>query len=600
MIITVLHFLAISVSLKKIGLGKLLGGLYHLEYGGNTSDAVASNISVSNKNSFTIPASALWHYRFRHVSSLKLEMLCKDFPSIVVNKGLICDICHFAKQRKMPFSLSNNRAPTSFDLVHLDVWGPCSLPSIHAYKYVLTIVDDYFRFTWIVLLKSKSEVRNKVLDFTSLVEDQFAKKIKVLRSDNGTKFHLEDLCRKQVIIHQFSCVETPEQNARVERKHQHILGVARALMMQSAIPKYLWTYAILHAVFFINRMPSLVLDKCSPFQLLHNSLPDLNDLKTFDCLSYASTILAGRSKFDHRAKKCVFLGYQPHMKGAVLYDVLRKQIFISRHVVYHENVFPYHGTLSVNQPQCWDPSSGSIIDSSISPISQQSPPEPTSTLTSPVSKPPDLSPLPLPQDLSDSPPNPELIINHVPIRQSLRPHKPPCHLQDYLCNSSTTTSCTYPIDKHLSYANISTTHKDYIQSLDVVPEPPSYSIASQHPCWVEAMNKELQALESNQSWIIMDKPVDITPIGCKWVYKVKRKADGSLERYKARLVAKGYTQTEGIHFFDTFSPVAKMATVRMLIALAAVKGWHIHQLDVNNAFLHGELKEDVYMTLPPG
>lgn len=94
------------------------------------------------------------------------------------------------------------------------------------------------------------------------------------------------------------------------------------------------------------------------------------------------------------------------------------------------------------------------------------------------------------------------------------------------------------------------------------------------------MNKELQALAANETRGVVDKPAGVTPIGCKWVYKVRHKADGTFERYKARLVTKGYTQTERIDFFNTFSPVAQMATVRTLIAVTEIKGWHIHQLNV--------------------
>ncbi|KAB1209992.1 Retrovirus-related Pol polyprotein from transposon TNT 1-94 [Morella rubra] len=111
---------------------------------------------------------------------------------------------------------------------------------------------------------------------------------------------------------------------------------------------------------------------------------------------------------------------------------------------------------------------------------------------------------------------------------------------------------------------------------------------------------EIQALEDNGTWTITNLPPGKQAVGCKWVYKVKYHSDGSVERYKTRLIAKCYTQQAGIDYTDTFSPVAKMTTVRVLLAVAATNQWHLHQLDVNNAFLHGDSTEEIYMQLPPG
>ena len=114
------------------------------------------------------------------------------------------------------------------------------------------------------------------------------------------------------------------------------------------------------------------------------------------------------------------------------------------------------------------------------------------------------------------------------------------------------------------------------------------------------MAAEIDALEHNHTWSVVPLPPNKRAVGCKWVFKIKYKADGSIERYKAWLVAKSYTQQEGLDYTETFSPVAKMVTVKLFLALAAVQGWGLHQLDVNNAFLNGDLHEEVYMSLPPG
>jgi len=114
------------------------------------------------------------------------------------------------------------------------------------------------------------------------------------------------------------------------------------------------------------------------------------------------------------------------------------------------------------------------------------------------------------------------------------------------------------------------------------------------------MAKEIEALEMNKTWTIEDLTAGKKPINCKWVYRVKYNSDGSIERYKARLVIRGDQQVDGFDYHETFAPVAKMVSIRCFLSVAVARGWELHQMDVNNAFLHGDLDEEVYMTLPHG
>ena len=174
----------------------------------------------------------------------------------------------------------------------------------------------------------------------------------------------------------------------------------------------------------------------------------------------------------------------------------------------------------------------------------------------------------------------------VPLRRTSRVHKPPSYLHSYQCNTSG------------HWCNL-VQHSSPAPSCTLV-EPKSYDEAANNPLWVEAIQTELAALYKNNTWEVVSLPPGKKAIGSRWVFKVKLKADGSLERCKARLVAKGYNQKFGIDFEETFSPVVKMGTIRMLLALAATHHWSVYQLDMNNAFLYGNLDEEVYMQMPEG
>lgn len=216
-----------TMNRKRIGSANVHNGLYLL----NLCDIDCTNFA------FTVKCNKeeLWHYRLGYLSSRRLSVLKMKYLDIDVPTDLVCDICHESKQKKPSFPISTSSTVNVLDLIHVDIWGP-TVTAMNGSKYFLTIIDDFSRFTWAITMKNKTEVADIIPNFCAMVKTQFGRSVKVIRSDNEPEFNLLSFYTKNGILHQKSCVETPQQNGLVERKHQHILNVARGLKMQSGLP----------------------------------------------------------------------------------------------------------------------------------------------------------------------------------------------------------------------------------------------------------------------------------------------------------------------------------------------------------------------------
>ncbi|CAM8951616.1 unnamed protein product [Rhodiola kirilowii] len=318
------------------GIGDLTDGLFQLQ-----NKAVSSCLHTRSSKDL----AALWHSRLGHVSyKTMFSDLSKYIDGLKCNDHSVCTVCPLAKQTRLHFENSLSKSSCLFDLVHMDVWGPFQKPTTTGAKFFLTVVEDLSKTTWTFLMKQKSEVADHIFQFFKMVHTQFGHKIKVLRSDNGTEFcnsRVGDFLKTQGTLHQTSCVYTPQQNGIVERKHRHILEIARALMFQSQLPLQFWGDSVLTATYICNRLPSVTLNGKSPFELLSNKRPSYDHMKIFGCLCYATNTSPHKSKFDPRAIAGVFLGYPYGQKGYKVLSIHDHHTFVSRDVVFHENIFPF-------------------------------------------------------------------------------------------------------------------------------------------------------------------------------------------------------------------------------------------------------------------
>ncbi|CAN1152027.1 Retrovirus-related Pol polyprotein from transposon TNT 1-94, partial [Linum perenne] len=535
------------------------------------------------------------------------------FPKLFINKRAKfyeCEVCQLAKHTKSVYPTLGYRPTRPFSIVHSDIWGPMRVKNVNGAKWFVTFIDDHSRQTWTYLMKEKSETRMIFQQFYTMVHTQFNTKIQVLKTDNAKDYFnsiLSNFLSQNGIVHVSSCVETPQQNGIAERKNRHLLEVARACMFARRVPKYLWGEAVLTATYLINRMPSRVLQFQAPRQVLLSKYPQVasfsSDLppRIFGCTAFVHINSIHRTKLDPRSHKCIFVGYSPNQKGYKCYSPATRQVYHTRDVTFFESQsFFDHAevqgeTSSESQP--WELISlDTGSDSTI-------PAEPESDSTG---------------QGEEQHGTPELLVYRRRQRTGADPDPASSLQNDQLITETADSAgdtdldipiairkgvrdCTkHSIDRHVGYGGLSSNYQGFVTSLDSVEIPSTVQDALKHPKWRQAVIDELQALQKNQTWDLVTLPIGKKTVSCKWVFTVKYMSDGTIERFKARLVARGFTQTYGIDYEETFAPVAKLNTIRVLLSLAVNLDWDLSQLDVKNAFLNGELTEEVFMSPPPG
>ncbi|RVW94063.1 Retrovirus-related Pol polyprotein from transposon TNT 1-94 [Vitis vinifera] len=375
---------------------------------------------------------------------------------------------------------------------------------------------------------------------------------------------------------------------RLERKNRHLMEVARSLMIASKVPKQLWGEAVLTASYLINRMPSRILQFKTPCQILLATYPSARiissiPVKVFGCTAFVHIHKSQRGKLDPTATKCIFLGYSPNQKGYKCYSPTTKKFYTSMDVTFFENQ-PFYPKTAI-QGENWSTDEFQFWETEISttsPLSSSLPPQTDSTLSVPENNSLDV-PSVTPESTTQGNSNNGLddLDQPIALRKGVRSYT------------------QHPISNHVSYGKLSQNFQAFITSLEDDRIPSNIQEALQQPEWKTAVQEEIQALEKNGTWEISELPEGKSPVGCKWIFTVKHNPDGSINRFKARLVAKGFTQSYGIDYEETFAPVAKLNSITVLLSVAVNLDWNLHQLDVKNAFLNGELEEEVYMKIPP-
>ncbi|SCZ99872.1 BZ3500_MvSof-1268-A1-R1_C105g00581 [Microbotryum saponariae] len=487
--------------------------------------------------------------------------------------------------------------------------------SLTGKRYLVTFLDDYSRKLWAYAIGHKSEVFGIFKTWLAEVELETGATLKVLRTDNGGEYcsrAFTEFCKTRGTRRQYSIPRTPQQNGRAERVNRSIVEGVLALLVDAHLPKTFWEEAAAYFVYCKNLCQHAALDKATPNSVWQGDHTTASALHPFGCTAWLTVAPELRSKLDPKAVRVFFTGYDWLQKPFASTTLQHRRLYLAE--------MPRSSTL--NSP-----------DYMATPLSK------TATRTSPALPPPNLKPLcrivlvtvacvalitvvcaiactftivgcVIPQvrlDLQDVH-HPDFSTYREPASAEESPDE--LDLIGRHSRDESPDEIDFLTRHHRAFIAIDddTSDTEAIQPVkSITSDPQTWREAmssDKREVWAKAATDEFTSMRDDfKVFTIEDRatvPAGATIVTSKFVWKTKRNALGEVTGHKARLVAQGNRQRDGIDFNETFAPVARFSSIRSLLALAAANGLHVHQADIDKAYLHGDLDHDIWMTAPRG
>ncbi|KAJ9538190.1 hypothetical protein OSB04_030923 [Centaurea solstitialis] len=590
--------------------------------------------------------SWIWHRRFSHqnfsdISKLANGGLVKGLPKLTFDRDSLCPACQMGKMKRSSHkSKTESSCQSPLEMLHMDLCGPMRIQSISGKKYILVMVDEYSRYTWLEFLRMKSEAPELIIKFIKRIQVLLQLPVRKIRSDNGTEFKnatLDAYLTSVGISHNFSGAYTPQQNGVVERRNRTLVEAARTMLAYSGLPLTFWAEAVSTACFTQNRTIITKRFKKTPYHIINRRVPNVKFFHVFGCRCYILNNRDNLGKFDKKADEGYFLGYSLTSKTFRVYNKRTKMVMETVYVTFDE-------TVSMTSEHS---SSGLEIHSQATSTTSDSITDPNSSELDllfmdafldicadnedlVLSRNPrvDIHDVPEPSSVNDSGPSENICSTSnsdqaIPVPSVEQPELTPDdqseipaiidendsqnNLDDLaILPAQLKWTRAHPLYNVIGDVNdgvktrsASANYCLYKSFLSKI-EPKNVSQALDDSDWLLAMQEELLQFKRNKVYRLVPRPQDKSIIKTKWIFRNKKDESGLIVRNKARLVAKGYSQQEGIDYDETFAPVARIEAIRIFLAYAAHKNIKVFQMDVKSAFLNGVLHEEVYIEQPEG